>query len=53
MYARSKQAYDEGQKETDMSKRPTGGLIELVQEFEFAIAKERIEEFEKENDPNR
>lgn len=42
-YAKAKTEYEEGLKESDLSKRPSGPLIEKVQENVFDIAREKIE----------
>mgnify|MGYP003396183637 CR=1 FL=1 len=42
-YAKAKEVYDEGQKETDVNKRPKGDLIDRVSSMTFELAKEEIE----------
>lgn len=41
-YAKAKAAYDEGQKETDLDKRPKGPLIDLVRQTAWQINKARF-----------
>lgn len=44
-YARSKQIYEEGLKEPDITKRPRGFNIDKVRDVSWEIAKERLQEF--------
>ncbi|MCG3776793.1 MAG: hypothetical protein JW395_3664 [Nitrospira sp.] len=41
-YAKAKQAYDDGQKEQDLDKRPKGPLIDLVRSVAWQINKARF-----------
>lgn len=42
-YARAKEQYDQGQLESDFSKRPRGQMIDVVRDITFEIAKEEIQ----------
>jgi hypothetical protein len=41
-YAKAKHAYEEGQKETDLNRRPQGPLIDIVRDIDWELNKERL-----------
>lgn len=47
-YARGKEQYDAGAKETDLAKKPSGPLIDQVSTIVFELARERMAQLEKE-----
>ena len=48
-YKKAKEQFDEGQKEPDLTKRPSGPLFDKVREIEWELNKEKLKRKQRSN----